>query len=84
MVIDDTVYTKSERGKVMKDNSLDKFLVGLIGIPGLTICVIAWIEPMDISERILTIAIGAVGFIWALFRSLSLRSMKPVDHSDST
>jgi len=58
----------------MRDIGLDKFLFGLIGIPGLTTCVLAWVQPMHISERILTTAIGTIGLTWALIRGFSLRS----------
>lgn len=59
----------------MRDIGLDKFLVGLIGMPGLTACVLAWVQPMDLPERILTTAIGMIGLTWALIRGLSLRSI---------
>ena len=59
----------------MRDIGFDKFLVGVIGVPGLTVCVMAWVQPMDISERILTTVIGTIGLIWALFRGLSMRSI---------
>ena len=57
----------------MGDIGLDKFLVGLIGIPGLTVCILAWIQPMETSERILTTAIGSTGLFVAFIRLLRLR-----------
>ena len=60
----------------MRDIGLDKFLAGLIGIPGLAVCLLAWVQPMEIPEGILTTAIGIIGLTWALVRVLSLRSMQ--------
>ncbi len=59
----------------MKDIGLDKCLMGFIGIPGLTACVLAWVQPMEFSERIVTTAVGAMGLTWSLMRGLSLRSI---------
>ena len=59
----------------MRDIGLDKLLVGLIGVPGLIACVMAWLQPMYISERVLTTAVGATGLAWALIRGISLRSI---------
>jgi len=59
----------------MKNAGIDKFIIALIGIPGLTACVLAWVQPMDISERIQLTAIGGAGLIWALIRSLFSRLM---------
>jgi hypothetical protein len=58
----------------MKDIGLDRFLMVFIGVPGLMSCVLAWVQPMDVSERILAITIGVMGVTWALIRGLSLKS----------
>jgi hypothetical protein len=65
-----------KEAEAMRDIGFDRLLAVLIGIPGLTVCVMAWVQPMDISERILAIAIGTIGFIWALSRGLSLTSIR--------
>ena len=58
----------------MKDAGLNKLLIALIGIPALPVCAIAWIRPMEISERIMTTTIGVIGLTWALFLGISMRA----------
>ena len=58
----------------MKDKSLDILLVVLFGLSGMTILTLAWVQPMVISERILTIIIGSIGLIVSLTKWLMLKS----------
>ena len=58
----------------MKDKSLDILLVVLFGLSGMTILTLAWVQPMVISERILTAIIGSIGLIVALTKWLMLKS----------
>ena len=59
----------------MGDKGLDIFLIVLFGISGITILVLAWTQPVSLSERILTTAVGSVGIIWALIKTLTLVSL---------
>ena len=58
----------------MKDKSLDILLVVLFGLSGMTILTLAWVQPMAISERILTTIIGSIGLIVSLTKWLMLKS----------
>lgn len=59
----------------MKDRALDVFLRLIFGVGGMIIVIVAWIQPMSVSERILTTAIGSIGPFWVLARALPLRAM---------
>ena len=56
----------------MHDKSLDIFLMAWFGVGGITILVIAWVQPMPVSEKILSVFIGSVGLLWVLIRALML------------
>ena len=58
----------------MKDKSLDILLVVLFGLSGMTILTLAWVQPMVISERILTTIIGSIGLIVSLTKWFMLKS----------
>ncbi|MFC1912498.1 hypothetical protein ACFLXG_05040 [Chloroflexota bacterium] len=58
----------------MKDKSLDILLMVLFGLSGMTILTLAWVQPMAISERILTAVIGSIGLIVSLTKWLMLKS----------
>jgi len=57
----------------MTDRSLDIFLMVLFGLGGLVLLTLAWVQPMPVSERILTTIIGSIGLVWVFFRALSLK-----------
>lgn len=59
----------------MIDKTLDIFLIVLFGAGGMTILIMAWMQPMSLSERILSTSIGAIGLIWVLLRALQFRSL---------
>ena len=59
----------------MGDKSLGIFLMVLFGMGGITILIIAWVQPMSLPERIVTTSIGSIGPFWVLGRTISLRSM---------
>lgn len=59
----------------MRDKSLDIFLMVIFGIPGIAILVLAWIQPMTASERILSNFIGSAGLFMVLTRALLLKSL---------
>ena len=60
---------------MMKDKSLDMFLIVLFGLGGIAILALAWLQPMYLPEKLLTIAIGSIGLFWVIFRVLSRRSL---------
>jgi len=59
----------------MRDKSLGIFLVVLFGISGITVLMLAWVQPMPASERILATLIGSSGLFVALVRALLLKSL---------
>lgn len=58
----------------MKDKSLNVLLLVIFGITGAVILMLAWLEPMSVSERALTTIIGSVGIFMALTRAMMLKS----------
>ena len=61
----------------MRDKSLGILLMSLFGIAGVTILMLAWLQPMPGLERILTTFIGVFGLCVALSRVPLLKSAKP-------
>jgi len=57
----------------MRDKSLGIFLVVLFGISGITVLMLAWVQPMPKSETILATLIGSTGLFVALVRALLLK-----------
>ena len=57
----------------MIDKGLGRLLNYIFGAGGITILILAWVQPMPVSERILTIFIGSIGLLWVLIRVLLLR-----------
>ncbi|MFC1904918.1 hypothetical protein ACFLXT_04065 [Chloroflexota bacterium] len=64
----------------MIDKGLDKILVGFFGTVGMAILIFVWTQPMPLTERLLTIAFGAIGLLWASIRVLSWKS-RPAEMS---
>jgi len=62
---------------MMGDKSLGILLMSLFGIAGVTILMLAWLQPMPGLERILTTFIGIFGIGVALSRVPLLKSVKP-------
>ena len=58
----------------MIDNGLRLLLVTLLGIGGIAIITLAWVQPMPTLERVTTTAVGLIGPGWALTRIPSLIS----------
>ncbi len=59
----------------MRDKSLDMFLMVLFGISGIAVLILAWLQPMITSERILTTFIGLGGLFMALARVWLFKSL---------
>jgi len=58
----------------MVDKSLNMWLMMLLTIGGMVILVVAWVQPMPLSERIVPSFFGAAGIIGVLIWSLISRS----------
>ena len=56
----------------MRDNFLDVFLMVLFGIGGISILIVAWLQPMSLLERIITTFIASIGLLWVGIRAVSL------------
>ena len=58
----------------MRDKSLDILLMTLFGTSGIVILLLAWLQPMADSERILTTLIGSVGLLLASIKAKQVKS----------
>ena len=58
----------------MRDKSLDILLMALFGTSGIAILLLAWLQPMADSERILTTLIGSVGLLLASIKAKQVKS----------
>ena len=58
----------------MMDKSLSIFLIVLIGISGIAIVLLAWIQPIPMHDRIFTTFVGSMGIVAVSIRALTLRS----------
>jgi len=58
---------------MMRDLASNMFLTVFFGLTGMAILILAWIQPMPVSERILSTSAGAVGPLVALIRALMLK-----------
>ena len=54
----------------MRDKSLDIFLMVIFGVGGITILILAWAQPMHLTDRILSTFIGSIGVAWILIRTV--------------
>ena len=55
------------------DKSMSIFLVVFFGISGAVITIMAWLQPMPVSERILVTFVGSVGLLVELVWGLMIR-----------
>ena len=58
----------------MRDKSLDILLMALFGTSGIAILLLAWLQPMADSERILTTLIGSVGLLLASIKAKQVKA----------
>ena len=58
----------------MRDKSLDILLMALFGTSGIAILLLAWLQPMADSERILTTLIGSVGLLLAAIKAKQVKT----------
>ena len=58
----------------MRDKSLDILLMALFGTSGIAILLLAWLQPMVDSERILTTLIGSAGLLLASIKVKQVKS----------
>jgi hypothetical protein len=61
-------------GGMTMDKSLSIFLMVLVGMAGLAILSLAWIQPMPMHERIFSTFVGSMGLLVVLIRAITLRS----------
>ena len=54
--------------KMKEENSRKMFFPVLFGILGMTLLILAWLIPVDTSDRILAAAIGSAGLFVAVIR----------------
>ena len=66
-------------GKAMIDKGLEKFLMLLFGPAGMTILILAWVQPLSVPERIFTTFVGSIGLLGVSIRLLWFRSIANVD-----
>ena len=64
---------------MMRDKSLNIFLMVFFGVSSATILALAWLQPLAGSERVLTTIIGSVGLFVVFVRGLLLRSPDDVN-----
>ena len=65
---------------MIRDKTLDIFLILLFGVGGVAILILAWAQPMSLPERIMTTSIGSIGLLGMLVRVL-LRKPPQADTS---
>ena len=66
------------------ENSHGLFLAVLFGVMGLTLLILAWLIPVNASERIIAAVIGSAGVIGAAFRIPALRRITKTDSKPVT
>ncbi|MBU2608045.1 MAG: hypothetical protein KKF26_01870 [Chloroflexi bacterium] len=60
----------------MRDKALDIFLMLFFALSGALILIMAFWQPMEVLDRILTIAIGSSGILGVAVRALVLKSAR--------
>lgn len=61
---------------MMRDKALDIFLMLFFALSGVLILIMAFWQPMEVMDRILTIAIGSSGILGVVVRSLVIKSAR--------
>jgi len=61
---------------MMRDKALDIFLIVFFGMAGMAVLILAWTQPMPVSERILTTSAGSIGLLGALIWALMFKSLR--------
>ena len=59
-----------------RDKGFDIFLTVFFGMTGIAVLILAWIQPMPVSERILTTSAGSTGLLLALIQALVFKSVR--------
>ena len=60
----------------MKDKSLNITLISIFGISGIAMLMLAWLQPMLGSERVMAFFVGSIGLLVALTRMLMLKTQR--------
>jgi len=58
------------------DKALDIFLIVFFGMAGIAVLILAWTQPMPVSERILTTSAGSIGLLWALIQTIVFKYVR--------
>ena len=70
------VKAVKQEAEAMKDKSLSITLVLIFGISGIAMLMLAWLQPMPGSERVMAFFIGSVGLLVALIRVSMLKTQR--------
>ena len=60
---------------MMKDKSLEIWLIAIFGISGLAVTILAWLWPAMESDRLMATLAGLTGLLIALFRYVGLKKL---------
>jgi hypothetical protein len=63
----------------MTDKTLNILLTLLFGIGGIAVSLLAWLQPMPVSGRILATFVGMLGLSWAIIRWPLMYSRSDID-----
>jgi hypothetical protein len=63
----------------MPYKALNIFLTLLFGIGGITVSLLAWLQPMPVLGRILATLVGMLGLSWAVIRWPLMYSRADID-----
>ena len=68
---------------MIRDKTLDIFVILLFGMGGIAILILAWAQPMSLSERIMTTSIGSTGLLGMLVRVLLRKHLQADTSAES-
>ena len=61
---------------MIRDGAFSIFLIVFFGMAGTAVLVLAWAQPMPVSERVLSTFAGSIGLLVALVRMVMLKSVQ--------
>ena len=60
----------------MRDEAFDIFLIVFFSMAGIAVLILAWTQPMPVSERIMSTFAGLIGLLVALIRTAMFKAMR--------
>jgi hypothetical protein len=63
----------------MTDKTLNIFLTLLLGLGGIAVSLLAWLQPMPVLGRILATFVGMLSLSWVVIRLPLMRSGADID-----